>query len=289
VHGHPNTAQDGFKIPFSDGRKRRMFRLTRGPFRYLRYADSYQDVTMRYAHVPVKQAVISPSALSLMYPAESIPDYPREQFIEDLLHEQETEIRRCLQKGAHKVQIGFTDARLAVKIDPSGQLLDSFIDLNNLSLSRFSPEERKRIGVHTCPWGDLHATHGAEVDYADLLPRLFELKAGDFYVALACEQDRPRVLKIILKYLKPKQRIFVGVIAPVYPLVEAAREVRDRVLEVSEAYQSSNSVLATTAASHPTAMTLQRAVIPPSPRLERGSWVRNLPRSLSELTGHGSG
>jgi 5-methyltetrahydropteroyltriglutamate--homocysteine methyltransferase len=36
---------------------------------------------MKYAHVPVKQAVISPSALSLLYPLDEIPDYPREQFI----------------------------------------------------------------------------------------------------------------------------------------------------------------------------------------------------------------
>ena len=49
VHGLPNTASDGFKIPFADGHTRRMLRLTRGPFRYLRYADSYLDVAMRYA------------------------------------------------------------------------------------------------------------------------------------------------------------------------------------------------------------------------------------------------
>src|SRR3977135_3948027 len=72
VHGLPNTSADGFKIPFSDGHTRRMLRLTRGPFRYLRYADSYLDVALRYAHVPVKQAGVSPSALSLMYPAEGI-------------------------------------------------------------------------------------------------------------------------------------------------------------------------------------------------------------------------
>src|SRR5438552_15069687 len=109
---------------------------------------------MRYAHVPVKQAVISPSALSLMYPAERIPDYSREQFIDDLLREHETEIRRCLKKGAYKVQVDFTEGRLAVKIDPSGNLLNSFIDLLNLALARFSPEERRRIGVHTCPGND---------------------------------------------------------------------------------------------------------------------------------------
>jgi 5-methyltetrahydropteroyltriglutamate--homocysteine methyltransferase len=69
VHGLPNTAPDGFKIPFSAGHVRRMPRLTAGPFRYRRRADTYLDVAMRYAHKPVKQAVISPSALSLMYPS----------------------------------------------------------------------------------------------------------------------------------------------------------------------------------------------------------------------------
>src|SRR5580692_12095948 len=81
VHGLSNTSPDGFKIPFSAGHVRRMPRLIAGPFRYKRYADSYLDVALRYAHVPVKQAVISPSALSLMYPPGEIPDYPREQFI----------------------------------------------------------------------------------------------------------------------------------------------------------------------------------------------------------------
>jgi len=38
VHGLPNTAPDGFKIPFSDGHTRRLLRLARGPFRYRRYA-----------------------------------------------------------------------------------------------------------------------------------------------------------------------------------------------------------------------------------------------------------
>jgi len=234
VHGLPNTAPDGFTIAFSDGHTRRLSRLTRGPFRYARYADGYLDVAMRFAHVPVKQAVISPSALSLMYPAEPIAGYSREQFIDDLLREHETDIRRCLGKGAHKVQIDFTEGRLAVKVDPSGHLLNSFIDLNNLALSRFSADERRRIGIHTCPGNDFRATHSAEIDYAELLPSLFELKAGNFYVALACEPDRPRVLKIIRKYRKPDQRIFVGVIEPGSPRIETPEEVRDRVLEASE-------------------------------------------------------
>jgi 5-methyltetrahydropteroyltriglutamate--homocysteine methyltransferase len=234
VHGLPNTAPDGFKIPFSAGHTRRMPRLTGGPFRYKRHADSYLDVAMRYAHRPLKQAVISPSALSLMYPADEIPGYSREEFIQDLLNEHETEIRSCLRKGAHKVQIDFTEGRFAVKVDPSGDLLHSFIDLNNLALSRFSAEEQQRIGVHTCPGGDLDSTHSADVDYAELLPSLFELRVGSFCIALAGEADRRRVLKIIRQHRKPEQRVFVGVVSPIEPRVETPEEIRDRTLEAAE-------------------------------------------------------
>ena len=193
VQGLPNTAPDGFKIPFSAGHTRRMLRLTAGPFRYQQPADTYLDFALKYAHVPVKQAVISPSALSLMYPVDEIPGYPRQQFIADLLHEHETEVRNCLRKGAHAVQIDFTEGRLAVKIDPSGDLLHRFIDLINLAMARFSTEDRKRIGVHTCPGSDRDSTHSGDVDYALLLPSLFQLRVGNFYVALAGEKDRIRV------------------------------------------------------------------------------------------------
>jgi 5-methyltetrahydropteroyltriglutamate--homocysteine methyltransferase len=234
VQGLPNTAPDGFKIPFSAGHVRRMLRLTSGPFRYQRYADSYLEVALKYAHKPVKQAVISPSALSLMYPPSEISGYSREQFIEDLLREHESEVRNCLRKGAHKVQIDFTEGRLAVKIDPSGELLNSFIELNNLALSRFSAADRSRIGVHTCPGSDRDSTHSGDVDYSQLLPSLFELNAGNFYIALAGEKDRSHVLKIIREHMKPEQRIFVGVVAPIDPRVETPEEIRDRVIEAAE-------------------------------------------------------
>lgn len=233
VHGLTNTASDGFTIPFAAGHSRRMPRLTRGPFRYRRYADAYLDVAARYAIRPLKQAIISPSALSLMYPPEEIPGYSRAEFLDDLLREHETEIRRCFAKGAVKVQIDFTEGRLAMKVDPTGKLLASFIDLNNLALARFSPEERQRIGFHTCPGGDRDSTHSADVDYAELLPSLFELKAGNFYIALAGEPDRDRVLRIIRQYMKPDQRIFAGVVAPIDPRIETPDEVAERVLEAA--------------------------------------------------------
>ena len=233
VDGLPNMAPDGFQLPFI-AHTRRWPRLTSGPLRYKRYADQFLEFARRHTTLPLKQAVIAPSAISLMYPAEGVPGYPRDEFIEDAVREHETEVRRCLEKGACAVQVDFTEGRLAVKLDPTGQLLNAFVDLNNLAFSRFSDGERHALGVHTCPGGDRDSTHSADVDYADLLPMLFELNVGNFYVALAGEPDRVRVLKMIAQYRKPEQRVFVGVVSPIDPKIDTPEEVRDRILEAAQ-------------------------------------------------------
>ena len=56
----------------------------------------------------------------------------------------------------------------------------------------------------------------------------------NFYVQLASEPDRKRVLKLIRDHAKDGQRIFVGVIDPLSPRVETPEEVRDRALEAAE-------------------------------------------------------
>jgi 5-methyltetrahydropteroyltriglutamate--homocysteine methyltransferase len=233
VEGLPNTAPDGFRIPFAAGHERRMPRLTAGPFRYRRFADKFLEQALLYSTVPVKQAVISPSALSLMYPVDGIPGYSREQFIEDLINEHVMEVRRCLDKGAHSVQIDFTEARLALKLDPTGALLASFIDLNNLALSRLTPAQRLRIGVHTCPGGDRDSTHSADVPYNALLPSLFQLNVSNFFVSLAGERDPAGALEIIAANLKAGQRVYVGVISPIDPRLETPQIVCDRVIEAA--------------------------------------------------------
>jgi len=57
---------------------------------------------------------------------------------------------------------------------------------------------------------------------------------GNFYVALAGEKDRRHALKIIQRYLKPEQRVFVGVVAPIDPRLETPEEVCGRILEAAE-------------------------------------------------------
>ena len=235
IAGLETLDADGVVIPFADGHTRQLPVLTAGPFRYRTHADSYLAAAQRVTTRPLKQAVISASALSLLYPADGIDGYSREAFLDDLVDEAEADIRGCLDAGAYNVQIDFTEARLSLKLDPSGGLLGSFVDLNNRVLDRFSADERSsRIGIHSCPGGDHDSTHSADVDYAQLLPLLFQLHAGAFYLELAGEADPEAVLEAVAANLRSGQRVFVGVTDPIDPEVETAEQVCDRILLASK-------------------------------------------------------
>jgi 5-methyltetrahydropteroyltriglutamate--homocysteine methyltransferase len=233
LSGLTNLAPDGVTIPFADGHIRQLPRLTAGPFRYGVHVAEYLNAARGYTRFPIKQAVISTSALSLLYPSAGIPGYSREEFLADLIDEAAADIRGALQAGATSVQIDFTEARLSLKLDPSAGLLRSFIAINNQVLERFSSEERLRIGVHVCPGGDHDSTHSADVDYSKLLPDLFQLNVGRFYLQMASESDRKRTLQLVNQLIQPNQTIFIGVIDPIYPKIETPVQVRDRVLEAA--------------------------------------------------------
>ena len=232
--GLDNLAPDGVVIPFADGHTRQLPRLSGGPFHYSTYAGSYLPRAKKYATRPVKQAVIAASALSLLYPPDGLADYSQEQFMADLVQHAVADIRSCFDNGAHNVQVDFTEGRLAVKLDPSKGILQQFIDLNNQIFSHFTPEERQRIGVHTCPGGDHDSTHSADVDYAELIPLLLSLNAGNFYMQMASEATPEAALQLISEHLRPEQRVFIGVIDVINEAVESDETVRDRVLMAAE-------------------------------------------------------
>ncbi|SEO31297.1 5-methyltetrahydropteroyltriglutamate--homocysteine methyltransferase [Mucilaginibacter gossypiicola] len=234
MQGFKNFAADGVVIPFADGHTRQLPKLTAGPFHYTTFANSYLGRAKKYATLPVKQAVISCSAMSLLYPQEGIDGYSRDQFLADLVNDAAYDIRSCLESGAYNVQIDFTEARLAIKLDPSKQLLSAFIDLNNQVLDRFTAEEQKKIGVHTCPGGDHDSTHSADIPYTELLPLLFKLHAGNFYLEYAAEKDKMTVLNAIKENLGAGQRVFLGVTDVINPKVETAEEVSELILEAAQ-------------------------------------------------------
>src|SRR5450755_985721 len=109
LSGLANLVPDGVVIPFADGHTRQLPRLASGPFRYGTHAVSFLRAAQPYAHRPLKQAVISASALSLLYPAAGLPGYSQEAFIDDLANEAERDIRECLDAGVACVQVDFTE------------------------------------------------------------------------------------------------------------------------------------------------------------------------------------
>jgi methionine synthase II (cobalamin-independent) len=234
-----NLAGDGqyFAI-FTDGHHRQLPRLTGGPFRYKTFAAAYVEEAMRMASKPLKQAVIGPSMLALLYPLDGeVPGYTRERFLADLVDQCEQDIRKCFAAGAKRVSIDFTEGRLACRNDPRNPwtgrgMLGPFIELNNRVLDRFSAEERKDIGIHTCPGGDCDSTHSADVDYADLLPSMFKMNAGYFLIQLASEKDKERVYRLIGEHSREDangvaQVCFIGVVNPQNPRVKTPQEVCD--------------------------------------------------------------
>ena len=232
VAGLADLAGGGVVIPFADGHTRQLPLISSGPFRYATPAWTYLDAARAETSAQLKQPVISASLISLMYPADGIPGYPREAFLDDLVAEAAAEIKGCLDRGA-TVQIDFTEARLSLKLDPSGGLLNAFVDLNNRVLGELTDAERARVGVHTCPGGDQDSTHSADVDYAALLPGLFRMNVDRFFVEVAGEADRPRVLAILGGLATGNRRIFVGVTDPINPRIETPDEVAERILEAA--------------------------------------------------------
>src|SRR5215467_6867912 len=205
VAGGENISSNGLVVVFSDEHTRILPSLTSGPFRYQRHAYEYLKSARRFTNRPIKQAVISASLLSTLYPSESISGYSKDRFLEDLIGEVHTDIKGSLDAGAEIVQVDFTEAPLAVKLDPSGNLLKDFVGLNNQVFAKLSPDERKKVGVHICKGGDWNTTHSGEVDYYKVVPQVFDLNVPRLYFATAGESDPDKALRLFGKYAKTKE------------------------------------------------------------------------------------
>lgn len=230
---------------FDDGHHRQLPRLTSGPFRYKTYASEFVKKNKEIATKPVKQAVISPSMMMLLYPLEGeIEGYSREQFLNDCIDEAEKDIRQCFEAGAVRVSVDFTEGRLANKNDSRNpwtgkNMLQEFIDLNNRLFARFSAEERKNIGIHTCPGGDTDSVHSAEVPYEKLLDHMFEMNAGYFLIQCASEKDKEKVYKLCGEHRREDaegvaQVCFMGVVNGLDPTIETPEQIRDQLLTAAK-------------------------------------------------------
>jgi methionine synthase II (cobalamin-independent) len=242
----PNLAPGGqyFAI-FADGHNRQLPKITGGPFRYNFYAGELVKKAVKMTNRPLHQSVIAPSMMYLLYPLDGeVAGYPRRQFEEDIVNECEKDIRSCFAAGAAHVVMDFTEGRLAPRNDPRNpwttrNLLRFFIELDNRVLDRFSTEERKNIGVHVCPGGDVDSVHSADVPYEELLKHLFKLNAGYFQMEMAGERDRQPAYRLVGKYLREDangvpQMAYIGVIVTQSPRPESAQEVCDQLVAAAK-------------------------------------------------------
>jgi methionine synthase II (cobalamin-independent) len=118
-------------------------------------------------------------------------------------------------------------------------MLREFIDLNNRLFSRFSADERRNIGVHTCPGGDNDSVHSKEVPYEKLLSKMFQMNAGYFLIQCASEEDQEEVYRLCGEYSREDadgvaQVCFMGVVNPLDPSVETPEEIRDRLVAAAK-------------------------------------------------------
>ena len=247
----------------------------------------------------MKQAVIAPSMLALLYPLKDpVPGYSREEFEAALIDECEKDIREAFAAGAARVSVDFTEGRLATREDPRNPwtgagLLPHFIELINGVMSRFSADERRSIGVHTCPGGDRDSVHSADVPYNNLLGSMFDINAGYFLIQLASERDKDPVFASIGEHLRTDadgvaQVAYIGSTVTQSPRVESPQEIANNLIRAANFIPRSSSARPTTAGSprsrstrSPTTARRTTPATSPSTRSSHGSRGPGWPRRSS--------
>ena len=147
LDGAPNLEPNGFVIPFEDGHTRQLPILTEGPFRYQRYAGEFAARTRRMTKRKVKQAVISPTALSLIYPDDGVEGYSRDTFYRYRQAVEEGGLEARVEKSRRKPNLR---SRTAPEIEQA--VLSLAIEQPALGQVRVSNELRKQ-GYHLSPAG----------------------------------------------------------------------------------------------------------------------------------------
>ncbi|WP_024356274.1 hypothetical protein [Leucobacter chironomi] len=229
---------------FADGHHRVIPSLASAPFAFRAWAADDVAAARELTELPLKQAVISPSMLSLMVPDAGLGDYSRDDFLSDVVEGCAEDIARCFDAGASRITIDFTEGRLALRRDlrapwAGPEALGGFIELINRVLDRLAPEQRAAVGVHTCPGNDNDSAHSADIDYAELIPELFQIEAGYFLVQAAGEKDPDRVARLVGAQLRGRAstgaapRVLIGVTNPTNPRLETAEQIRDQLVRAA--------------------------------------------------------
>ena len=284
--GSPNIAPGGVTIPFEDGHTRQLPLLTERPvpLRHARRASYLDGAPRRTRPAPLKQAVISASALSLLYPgdgldgllARGVPRGPRRT-------RRQTSIRRMPRRAAPPRRS--TSPRGASRSSSIPRAACSMrSSTSTTSSSRgLTAEERVEDRRPHLPGRrpGLDAQRRRRLRRAAARP-VSARRRNVLRPARERGGPRARARGSWARSATDDRRIFVGVIDPIDPRVETPEEVarpRPRGGQVHRSRRT--SARPTTAASRRSATTRRPRATPRSRRSRRGSRERGSPRSSS--------
>ena len=209
-----NLAGDGqFFAIFDDGHHRQLPRLTGGPFRYKTFASEFVEKNKADA-VQARQAggdlaVDDDAAVPARRRdrgllARAVPD-----------RRDATSARRTSASASRPApsvsrstspRAGWPTRTTRATPGPARTCSRTSSTSTTGCIDRFSAEERKNIGIHTCPGGDYDSVHSKEVPYEKLLSKMFKLNAGYFLIQCASEDDRESGLQARGRALPRRRR-----------------------------------------------------------------------------------
>ena len=232
---------------FADGHGRQLPKLRARPVHATSTTPptSLREVAARTRTGPMKQAVIAPSMLALLYPLrDPVEGYSRDDFEAALIDECEKDIRQAFAAGAARVSVDFTEGRLATREDPRNPwtgagLLPHFIELNNRVMARFTagraaidrrphlPGRRPRLGA----LGGRAVREPAAGRCSRSTPATSSSRWRASATRTRCSRSSAQHLRDDADGVA--QTAYIGVINPQNPRVESPQEIADQLIRAA--------------------------------------------------------
>jgi len=128
---------------------------------------------------------------------------------------------------------------------PLGEFL-AFLDLTISAINRATANvPREQVRLHVC-WGNYEGPHNFDVPLEDILPHLYQARAGALVLSMA-NPRHAHEYRSLVKHPFPRDRLVIaGVIDTTTNYVEHPEVVADRIERVAEAIGDPHRVLAGT-------------------------------------------
>ena len=172
--------------------------------------------------------------LILLIYKDEIDGYSKEQFVNDLVNECVTDVKKCIASGAAEVGMDMTEATYAIKVDPTGGVLKSMVGLIDAVCEKLSPEELNKVTLHTCFGADNFTNHNYS-NFQDVYPALLKSKIKNFHLPFASlgEGKFEEVLKCIKDNLNGKF-VYLGFVSHLAKDVETPKRIAERIVLAKE-------------------------------------------------------